>query len=185
MSRTGLILRPVSAARVAHALGQNQDPGQILEIMLDLGRWVFVSAQHKRVTLVDLCRSADGLPDQLTAAGTRKQQKHYMLVVVLTYYVDNGWVVHVLPWVVGVRGLLDSRHINALLENTQETLADSGRENRALASARALYLMHRDRYGSSQGGQLVNQTLSCFRCPRSDFITSFEFPRQGTADSNH
>jgi hypothetical protein len=39
MSRTGLILRPVSAARVAHALGQNPDPGENLETMLDLGRW--------------------------------------------------------------------------------------------------------------------------------------------------
>jgi hypothetical protein len=74
MLRTGLILRPVSAARVAHALGQNPDPDENLETMLDLGRWqqdwVFVSAQHKRIALVSLCRSADGLPDQLTAAGT-------------------------------------------------------------------------------------------------------------------
>jgi hypothetical protein len=104
MSRTGLILRPVSAARVAAApaLGQNPDPGENLETMLDLGRWqpdwVFVSAQHKRIALVDLCRSANGPPDQLTAAGTRKQQKYNMLVEALTYYVDNGWVVHVFPW---------------------------------------------------------------------------------------
>jgi hypothetical protein len=49
-----------------------------------------VSAQHKRIALVDRCRSADGLPDQLTAAGTRKQQKYNILVEALQYYSDNG-----------------------------------------------------------------------------------------------
>jgi O-methyltransferase involved in polyketide biosynthesis len=114
MSRTGLILRPVSAARVAHALDQNPDQDENVETMLDLGRWqpnwVFASTQHKRIALADLCRSADGLPNQLTAAGTRRQQKYYMMVEALTYYVDNRWVVHVFPWVVGIRGLLDPRY---------------------------------------------------------------------------
>jgi hypothetical protein len=41
MSPTGLILRPVSVARVAHALGQNPDLGGNLEAMLDqLGKGV-------------------------------------------------------------------------------------------------------------------------------------------------
>ena len=38
MSRTGLILRPVSAVRVAQALGQSPDPGDSPDTMLDLGR---------------------------------------------------------------------------------------------------------------------------------------------------
>jgi hypothetical protein len=69
--------------------------------MLNLGRWqpdwIFICAQHKRIALVDLCRSADGLPNQLTAAGTRKQQKYNTLVDALTHYVENGWAVHVFP----------------------------------------------------------------------------------------
>ena len=92
MSRTGLILRPVSAVRIAQALGRSPDPGDSPDTMLDLGRWqpdwVFVSTQHQRIALVDLCRSADGLLDQLRAAGTRKQHKYSPLVEALTV---PGW----------------------------------------------------------------------------------------------
>jgi hypothetical protein len=51
-----------------------------------------------------------------TAAGARKQHKYSPLVEALTFYSDNGWVVNVFPWVVGIRGLIDPRHINALLK---------------------------------------------------------------------
>jgi hypothetical protein len=105
-------------------LGQNPDPGESPETMRDLGRWqpdwVFVSSQHKRIALVDLCRSADGLPNQVTTAGTWKQYKNSPLLKALIYYSDNGWVAHIFPWVVGMRDLID----------TQETLA--GRQQRTM-----------------------------------------------------
>jgi hypothetical protein len=159
----GLIMRPVSVVRVAQALDQNPDPGDSLDTMRDLGRWqldwVFVSAQHKGLALVDLCRSADDLPDQLTAAGARKQRKYSPLVEALSHYSDNGWVVHTFPWVVGVRGLIDPRHINALLEflAIHKRHWQTAAEKTVLASVRALYFMHRVRFGGSQGRQLAGQ----------------------------
>jgi hypothetical protein len=133
--------------------------------MLDLGwwqpDWVFVSAQHKKIALVDLCRSADGLPNQLTAASTRKQQKYYILVEAMTHCVENGWVVHVFPWVVGIRLLLDPRHINALLEflEIHKRHWQTAAEKTVLALVCEFYFMHRVRYGGSPGGQPVDQTL--------------------------
>jgi hypothetical protein len=101
--------------------------------------------------------------NQLTAAGTRKQQKYNLLVEALTHYVDNEWVVHVFPWVIGIRGLLDPRHINALLEFLEIMIHkihwQTAAEKTVLASVRALHFMHRVRYGGSQGGQPVDQTL--------------------------
>ena len=123
--------------------------------MRDLGRWqpdwVFVSTQHQRIALVDLCRSADGLLDQLTAAGARKQHKYSPLVEALVHYTDNGWVVHVFPWVVGIRGLINPRHINALLEflGIQRRHWQTAAEKSVLASVRALYYMHKVRFGGS------------------------------------
>ena len=163
MSRMGLILRPVSVVRAAQSLDQNPDPGDSLETMRDLGRWqpdwVFVSAQYKRIALVDLCRSANGLSNQLTAAGSRKQLKFSPLVEALSHYLDNGWVVHVFPWVVGIRGLIDPRHINALLEflAIHKRHWQTAAEKTVLASVRALYFMHQVRFGGSQHRQLAGQ----------------------------
>ena len=68
-------------------------------------------------------------------------------------------MVHVFPWVVGIRGLIDPRHINALLEflaiHTRHW--QTAAEKTVLASVRALYFMHQVRFGGSQHRQLAGQ----------------------------
>ncbi len=53
---------------------------------------------------------------QLLAAAIRKQQTYHPLVEGLSYYTEQSWVVHVFPWVVGIRGMIDSSHVDSLLK---------------------------------------------------------------------
>ena len=123
----------------------------LVEQAYDLGRWqpdwVIVSETYKRIAIVDLCRSADVHPSQLSTAGARKQQKYSVLVEALEYYTDLGCVVHVFPWVVGVRGMVDPQPINALLQflEVPKRLWKSAVEASVLASTCALYFLHRKR----------------------------------------
>ena len=157
MGQLGLRLRPVAISRIAQALNQNMD---LVEQAYDLGRWqpdwVIVSETYKRIAIVDLCRSADVHPNQLSAAGARKQQKYSVLVEALEYYTDQGWVVHVFPWVVGVRGMIDPLPINALLQflEVPKRLWKSAVEASVLASTRAFYFLHQIRFGSRWGANL-------------------------------
>ena len=154
MGKLGLRLRPVSAARVAQALNSNVIPS---EHDCDLGRWqpdwVIVSEVHKRIAIVDLCRSADIHLDQLSVAGARKQSKYSVLVEALGYYTDQGWLVDVFPWVVGNRGMIDPRPIGGLLQflNMPKKLWTIAVEKSVLASIRAFYFLHRTRFGCRQG----------------------------------
>jgi len=87
---------------------------------VELGRWqpdwLLVSEAAKRIAIVDLSRPADVYPGQLTLAGARKQHKYSPLVMALEHYSEQGWIVHVFPWVVGFRGLIDPAHVASLLE---------------------------------------------------------------------
>jgi ribonuclease HI len=155
MQHTGLTLHLIPAARVAEALGQDPDPTADPDAVKDLGRWqpdwVFVSAAKKRIALVDLCRPADDHPQQLVAAGIRKQQRYGPLVEALSHYSDNGWLIHVFPWVVGIRGMIDPRLIGALLGflNVPQKHWRPAVERTALASVQALHFLHRVRFGGS------------------------------------
>ena len=70
----------------------------------------------KKIAIVDLNRPSDVHPGQLLAAAERKQQTYGCLEEALSYYVEQGWVVHVFPWVVGIRGIIDPLHIESLLK---------------------------------------------------------------------
>jgi hypothetical protein len=65
---------------------------------------------------VDLCRPFDVHLDQLPLAAVRKQEGYGPLVDALTDFTSQGWIVHVFPWVVGIRGMIDPRPITALLK---------------------------------------------------------------------
>jgi hypothetical protein len=69
-----------------------------------------VSEVHKKIAIVDLSRPSDAYQAQLLAAAIRKQQTYHPLVEDLSYYTKQGWVVHVFPWVVGIRGTMNSSH---------------------------------------------------------------------------
>ena len=73
--------------------------------------WILVSKQNKRIAVVDLSSPSDIHQAQLLAAAIRKQQAYQPLVDGLSYYTEQGWVVHVFPLIVGIRGMIDSFHI--------------------------------------------------------------------------
>ena len=136
MSRTGLVLSSTSHATAEH-WGRRQPD------------WVLVSPHHKRIAIVDLCRPSDVHPDQLLAAAMRKQQTYLPLQEALSFYSDQGWTVHVFPWVVGIRGMIDPSHIHALLKflelpNRHWRMAV---ERTVLASVKAFFFLHKVRFG--------------------------------------
>ncbi len=116
MAKSGLILSSTSLAN-ADQLGRRQ-PDWILVLELRLGRrlpdWILVSKEQKRIAIVDLCRPSDNHQTQLLEKAIRKQQAYQPLVNGLSYYTEQGWVVHVFPLVVGIRGMIDSSHVESL-----------------------------------------------------------------------
>jgi hypothetical protein len=106
--------------------------------------WVLVSQHHKRIAIVDLCRPSDVHPDQLLAAAMRKQQTYLPLLEALSYYSDQGWTIHVFPWVVGIQGTINPKHIQSLLKflGIQRKHWQAAVEKTVLASVRAFYFLH-------------------------------------------
>jgi len=88
---------------------------------------------------------------RIRRAGERKCEKYQVIVDALNTLINEGWRIEVLPWVVGVRGVLDTtginkaagfldiphRHLPALLRKT------------ALASVTSLVFLHCVRYAPS------------------------------------
>ena len=74
----------------------------------------------------------------------------------LDFYTKQGWVIHVFPWVVGIRGLLHPPHLCAALQflevpNQHWQLAV---ESTVLASVNAFKSLHRVRFGGPFEGGL-------------------------------
>lgn len=186
MGRTGLHLRPVSAAVVEQARPENaQAVTTPTDGVCDLSRWqpdwVLVSTTLKRIAIVDLCRPSDVHPDQLSAAGIRKQQVYSPLVDALGYYSDQGWVIHVFPWVVGIRGLIDPVPIETLLKflDIPQRHLQTALDRTALASVRALYFLHRARFGGRPvQSEPVLDIESCDREVEAVEATTLRKPRK-------
>jgi hypothetical protein len=111
--------------------------------------WIFVSHKLKRIAIADLCRPLDVHPDQLKAAAIHKQEGYLLLLSALHHCTDQGWTVHIFPWVVGICGLIDPSCIVSLF-----TFLDVSRkhhktaiERTVLPSVKALYFMHQVRFG--------------------------------------
>ena len=90
----------------------------------------------------------DGSSEQLAgAAHERKMRTYAPLLEALQVYLDEEWRVEILPWVVGVRGLLDSDTIKSCLEFL-EIPRKRWRpitENAARESVKVFYSLHRVR----------------------------------------
>ncbi len=86
---------------------------------------------------------------QLQAAAIRKQQTYQPLVEGLSYYTEPGWVVHVFPWIVGIRGMIDSSHVQSVLKflDIQRKHWQIAIEQTALVSVRAFHFLHKVRFG--------------------------------------
>jgi hypothetical protein len=111
--------------------------------------WILVSKEAKRIAIIDLCRPSDIHQTQLQAAAIRKQQAYQPLVEGLSYYTEQGWVVHVFPLIVGIRGMIDSSHVQSLLKflDIQRKHWQTAIEQTALASVRAFHFLHKLRFG--------------------------------------
>ncbi len=133
MAKTGLVLRSTSLADVDQ-LGRQQPD------------WILVSEVHTKIAIiVDLGRPSDVHQAQLLAAAIRKQQKYQPPVEGLSYYTEQGWVVHVFPWVVGIRGMIDSSHVDSLLQflGIERKHWRVAAEQTALACVRAFHFLHK------------------------------------------
>lgn len=136
MANTGLTLRPTPQF-TAEQWGRRQPD------------WVLVSQHRKRIAIVDLCRPSDVHPAQLLAAAMRKQQTYLPLLEALSYYSELGWTVHVFPWVVGIRGMINPLHLHPLLKFAEihHKHWRTAVERTVLASVRAFHFLHRVRFG--------------------------------------
>jgi hypothetical protein len=114
MKNSGLTLNPVSAALVAQAQQRRVEDDSEHLCVLDQwqpDRMIFVSPELKRIAIFDLCCPSDVHPDQLKAAAIRKHERYRPLLSAPCHYTERGWTVHIFPWVVGIRGLLDPFYI--------------------------------------------------------------------------
>ena len=161
MGHLGLTMAKVSAAVVTNA-GQSPAVGPTGQC--DLQRWqpdwVAISHTRRRIAIIDLCRPSDVHEDQLKAAALLKQNRYQPLIGALEFYVQQGWVVHVFPWVVGIRGLVHPPHICALLQFLEVPRKHwlPIVESTVLASVQAFYFLHRVRFGGLSKGDLLGSS---------------------------
>ncbi len=95
-----------------------------------------------------MCRPSDAYGDQLEAAATLKQDGYSPLLCALDFYTKQGWVIHVFPWVVGIRGLLHPPHICATLQFLEVPSQHWPLTvERVLTSVDVFYVLHCVRFG--------------------------------------
>ena len=149
MRLTGLNLQTVSAACMVAAgrlpPGHHDDFVCVGNLQPDL---VLVSQSLKRIGLLDLCRPFDSLSERLAAARQRKQCTYGPLVEALRSYSESGWQVLILPWVVGIRGMVDAKSALEILNFLQVPRKRRATivEEVAIESVKALYSLHQVRY---------------------------------------
>ena len=149
MRRTELQLLPVSVECMVAAerlpLGHQGDPVSVENLQPDM---VLVSQSLKRIGLLDLCRPFDSLSEQLAAALRRKLCTYGPLLEALRAYVADGWQVKILPWVVGVRGMINAKSGSEVLNFLEVPRARHPRiiEDVTTESVKALYSLHQIRY---------------------------------------
>ena len=165
LAATGLRLQRVRAGEVLLARGESgaQDPAQDT---VDISRWqpdfVLISWKHKKIAILELTRPSD-VTVQLEEAYRRKIQKYAPILSALQYYIQAGWTIKVLPWVVGIRELANTKHLHAALafldiprQKWKDVIEDS-----VLASVRALAYMHTIRYtGAGRRAAMATDDLS-------------------------
>ena len=156
MGDLGLVLRPVAAESVRQARPETQVQ---LEAQVSVARWqpdwVLISSAAKKITVLDLCRPSDIHKEQLIVAISRKQWSYRPLKEALGHYSELGWTIGIFPWVVGIRGLIDIKPIQAalaFLEIPREYWKE-GLEQSVLASVRAFSFLHRIRFGGRIDGE--------------------------------
>ena len=148
MADTGLRLARVSFASMK-ASGRplpehHEDTVCVGRLQPDL---VLVSQSLRRIAIVEVSRPMDDSSEQLAAAHDRKMRTYTPLIEALKVYLEEGWQVEIFPWVVGIRGLLNSAAIKSCLEflavprqRWERIIEDVAKE-----SVKAFYSQHRVR----------------------------------------
>ena len=119
---------------------------------------IAVSEASKQIAILEFCRPSDTCPDQLKAAYDRKNLKYAVLVRALQHYVTEGWQVKILPWVVGIRGLIDEKgvHVAAEYLGIPRKEWTAAVNCTVVASVESLAFMHRVRHASSGQGIVLD-----------------------------
>jgi len=165
MSQTGLRLELVSAACM-EAAGRPlpEHHAELVSVDRLQPDMVIVSRALKKIALVEVCRPMDESADQLAAAESRKLRTYAPLLDALRKYEADGWQIEILPWVVGVRGLL----MKAPTQHVLDFLAVPGKswdgiiEGAAIASVKAFYLLHQVRCKAlHHGNQATGLSKNC------------------------
>jgi hypothetical protein len=109
---------------------------------------VLVSPSLKRIGLLDLCRPFDSKAEMLSAARQRKLRTYGPLLEALRSYLESGWQVLILPWVVGVRGMVDAKSVLEILDFLRVSRQRRAKivEAVTIESVKALYSLHQIRY---------------------------------------
>ena len=124
----------------------------------ELGNWqpdfVAISQCRRRIALIDVTRPSDELPNSLQEAYQRKQKGYAPLLVALQSYSNSGWQIAILPWVVGIRGMVLEQGIVDAWKFLD--LPDAGRrhalEGSVRASVEAFAFLHRIRFTTTGSG---------------------------------
>ena len=151
VGRLGLRLQPVATTLVEQA---GRDP-HTTEPTCSLSSlqpdFVLISHQRRKIALgPEISRPSDSVPTQLHASYNRKIEKYYPLLFALQDYIQSGWTVRILPWIVGVRGLASTPHLEAALDfldippSNWPTIINSNIQS----SIEALAFMHRIRFST-------------------------------------
>ena len=201
MRRTGLELQQVSVACMVAAerlpQGYQGDSVSAENLQPDM---VLVSQSLKKIGLLDLCRPFDSLSEQLAAALRRKLCTYAPLLEALRSYVAQGWQVTILPWVVGVRGMINQKSVTKVLNFLQVPRNRQARivEDVAIESVKALYSLHQIRYqafrlnmhkaGATTGKTTTGRMAAASRhgaFDTDDPSTSCSRKRRGRADDDY
>ena len=105
LSGTGLQLRPVDTALVQQA-GRAVKDSEIQARQMSLCSWqpeiICISLAKKKIAIgPEVTFPSDSRSAPLLEAHNRKLQSYTPLLAALQEYVDSGWTVSILPWVVG------------------------------------------------------------------------------------
>ena len=110
---------------------------------------VGISFVKKKIAIgPEITIPSDSRPTALLEAHNRKLQSYGPLLVALQQYIDSGWAVSILPWVVGARGMIKHALLTPSLEflDIPKQRWSTIIEHTVCASVAALAYMNRVRF---------------------------------------
>jgi len=155
LSQTNLRLQPVAIALVQQA-GREVKDSETQTGQIHISKWqpdiIGISFAKRKIAIgPEVTIPSDSRPQALIEAHDRKIKSYMPLVAALQDYVDSGWTVCVIPWVIGARGMVRHDQLMKALEFLEipqqkcKTIIDCT----VRASVEGLAYMHRIRFSAS------------------------------------